>query len=277
MGSPIRFPRLSLAALALLMATSCSSPPTYPKEHLVESLQALLASEHLETVVRFIGQTLAVQVSYPHALAQNGTQVSFGPAFDEATQKAMPAIHRVLFSTDADIRFYVLLISDPTTPGIYLTMVRYLDDLRRLDVHKIDTPEFFARTVLELNAAGSGPLTLDQYIQRSVQLEEFLSWQLSRRIQGKLTQEFEALGVATVGRCAGKFQNGEFAFLLDVSPIGHGALDEEMMRRVFQSATNVIAHVLSSYHFASFTSVRLIHPLTGRNILLPRANLDVFR
>jgi len=264
-------------AIAALVAAGCSARPTYPKERLVGSLEALLVEEHLTSTVRLVDETLAVHVDYPRALVQEGGQVGFGPAFDEATRKALPAIHRVLLSTDADIRFYVILLSDPETPGVYLTMVRYFDDIRQLDVHKIDTPEFFARTIWELNYVGEAPVTLEQYVPRGIQLPEFLSWQLARRIQQRLTEELQASGLASVGRCGGNFLDGEFAFTLDVTPTAAGPLDEATIQQVFHASTGVVAEVLSGYQFHAFETVRLTHPATGRNLVLPKTHLDVFR
>ncbi len=268
----------SVAGLALgLGTTSCSTRPTYPKARLAESLGEILASDSLNASVRFIDHTLAVQFAYPGALSQTGDQIGIGPAFDDAARKVLTDIHRVLLSTDADVRFYVLLISDPKTPGAYLTMVRYMDDVRRANANMLDTPEMFARTIFELNYVGSQPVTLEQYVPRDIHLEEFLSWQLARRIQQALTEELGGSGVVHVGRCGGRFQDGEFAFTLDVVPAQEGSLDDATIREMFQTSTNVIAKVLSSYRFESFKSIRLIHPLTGRNLVLPKTRLDVFR
>ena len=80
-----------------------------------------------------------------------------------------------------------------------------------------------------------------------------------------------------MGRCAGEFHDKEFAFTLNVTPNGDHGLDDATMRQVFQSSTNVIAKVLSSYHFKSFDHIRLIHPSSGRNLILPKSKLDIFR
>ncbi len=274
---PAGRPLCVLLISAMLLATGCSSRPTYPKAHLAESLQALLKSDHLNASVRFIDHTLAVHLNFPGTLAQNGLQIGIGPAFDEATRKLITAIHRTLLSSDADVRFYVLLMSDPQVPGAYLTLVRYMDDVRRANAQMLDTPEIFARTVVELNFLGPQGLTIDQYVPRDIQLEEFLSWQLARRIQHQLTEELQTVGIANVGRCGGKFQNGEFAFTLDVAPATPAPLDEATIQKVFLSSTNVIAKVLSSYHFEGFEAVRLIHASTGRSLLLPKTRLELLR
>lgn len=268
---------VALTGCLLVAGAGCSSRPTFPKASLASLLDDLLAKEDLNASVRFLEHTLAVHVDHPGSLTQSGTQVGFGEAFEEVSRKAIPAIHRVLFSTDADVRFYVLLLSDPKTPGVYLTMVRYSDDIRRMDVHKIDTIEFLARTVFEVNASGAEPLRLEQYVPRDIRLEEFLSWQLARRIQQQLSEELTAGGKVTVGRCVGRFENQEFAFTLDVASQAEGVpLDEATLQQVFMTSTNVIAKVLSSYRFTAFEAVRLLHPSTGRSLQLPKARLNLF-
>lgn len=266
------------AIIGVLVAAGCSSGPTYPRDRLVDGLQAVLHEDGVtNATVRLLDHTLAVQVEYPGALLQQGEDIGLGPNFDDAARIVTGGIHRVLLSTDAQVDFYVILLSDPQAPGAYLTIVRYFDDIRRANVNMLDITEILSRTIFELNLVGTEqPLTLDQYIPRDIELPEFLSWQLARRIQRELAEELQLSDVA-VGRCGGEFHDGEFAFTLNVVPAENEAIDEETIRKVFQSATQTVAQVLSSYEFESFESVRLIHPGTGRNLVLPRTNLDVFR
>lgn len=272
---PLASHALAVAVLGLL-AAGCSTEPTYRKEHLANSLQTLFEQDGLRSTVRFLNHTLAVQFEQAGALAQTDNQIHIGPTLDQALQKIIPAVHRVLLSTDAQVQFYVLLVSDPTIPGAYLTMVRYMDDVRRAQANMLDIPEMFSRTVLDLNYVDGQPITLEQYVPKEIKMEEFLSWQLARRIQTKLTEALQETGLAEVGRCAGEFQDGEFAFTLNVVPPG-GELDEDTARTIFQAATGVIAKVLSGYRFDSFESVRLVLPTTGRHLVLPKAHLSVFQ
>jgi hypothetical protein len=267
-----------LAVTGLLaLAAGCSGRPTYPKDSLARSLQELLDAEGLQTSVRFIDHTVAVKLDYPGALAQSDGQVGLGPGFDEASRKVLTQMHRVVLSTDAEVRFYVLLLSDPGVPGVYLTLVRYLDDVRRAQASMLDVPEIFARTIFELNMAGPEPLTIDQYVPRDIRMEEFLSWQLARRLQTALADELRSAGGASVGRCGGEFRDGEFAFTLDVTPAASDALDDATLQRVFHAATDLITKVLSSYHFENFSTIRLIHPLSGRHFVIPKTRLELLR
>jgi len=273
-----RHPLCLAVGLALsTAAVGCSGGPTYPKARLAASLQQALALEQLKTVVRFQDYTLAVQLEYPDALAQHDGEIVIGPAFSEAARKVLGVVHRVLLSTDAEVRFYVLLLSDPKTPGAYLTMVRYIDDVRRAEVNMLNTEEILERTVFDLNFVGKNSLTIEQYVPRGIRMEEFLSWQLARRLQHQLMGTPQLSGRAEVGRCGGEFHNGEFAFTLNVTPIGEGALDDATVSQIFQTSTSEIAKVLSSYQFKSFDTVRLILPATGRNLVLPKTHLQAFQ
>ncbi|MBI3010012.1 MAG: hypothetical protein HYY57_03390 [Candidatus Omnitrophica bacterium] len=173
--------------------------------------------------------------------------------------------------------FYVLVVSDPKIPGAYLTLVRYVDDIRRASANMLSTPEIFARTVFELNVSpATETLTIDQYVPRDIQLEEFLSWQLARRIQSGL-DALQTKGLAQIGRCTGSFQDGEFVFTLDVASSKAEGINEETLREVFRISTDVIAGVLASYHFESYQQIRLIHPPTGRTLIFPKARLAIFQ
>ena len=223
-----------------------------------------------------VGGLGAVALRGPGVLEQIGDSLRIGPGFNEAAYKALSAVHQVLLSTDADVHFYLLLVSDPEIPHAYLTLVRYFEDIRKLDVKIIGVSEMMSRTVVELNVVGAEPLTLDTYPPRGIQLSEFLTWQLTRRIQQELMTALEGTGVA-VGRGQGQFQEGEFLFALNIVPMSHGPIDEETMQRAFETTTQLIAEVLSGYEFESFKTIHLVHPLTGRHLIIPRPKLEFFR
>lgn len=268
---------LFLVILAGFFPGGCSTKASYPKAALAQTLQDFFIAEGLNASIRVMDHTVAVKVEHPGAIVQSNGQIEPGPGFDEVMRKGLTQLHRVLLSTDADIHFYVMLIADPQSPGAYLTLVRYIDDIKRANANMLDTPEMFARTIFEPNLLGPEPLKIETYVPRDIRLEEFLSWQLARRIQFALAQELQMTGIADIGRCAGEFKNGEFAFLLDIVPPPNRTLDEATMTHAFQTSTQVISKVLSSYAFNEYKGIRLIHPATGRNLALTKTSLQVFR
>lgn len=276
-GSP-RHWRCLVVLGASLWLGACS--PSYKQEQLVEAIQQLCATEHhLSVAARQAGRTIAVHLRHDGIFSKAGNQVALSPSANEVLGNLLEVIHRVTLSSNASLRFYVLLVSDPTVPGIYLTMVRYLDDVRRANANIIPPTEFFSRTIFELKYLAVPEMSFDQLIINEVQLEQFLGWQLAKRIQARLTERLRQPEGSTVevGECLWEFQNGEYAFTLNVAPAPGHALDDELIQEIFQEATSEIAQVLFGYRFEGFEAVRLIHPPTGRSLLLPKTRLELFR
>ena len=122
-------------------------------------------------------------------------------------------------------------------------------------------------------------LTLDQLAIQDIQLEQFLSWQLAKRIQARLAEQLQSRGMSTaeVGQCVGEYKSGEFAFTLNVTQQPDLHADDALISQIFQDAAGVVAQVLSDYRFETFEAIRLIHPATGRNVFLPKTRLEIFR
>ena len=45
------------------------------------------------------------------------------------------------------------------------------------------------------------------------------------------------------------------------------------MEQIYDTSTETIAEVLNGYEFESFHTVRLVHPPTGRTLVLPKGRL----
>lgn len=275
--------RASVAAAAcgvsLLLLAGCTIAPTYPRDQVVSGLLEILLEGGIpNAAVNFTDHTLSVQLTQKDMLVQNEGQVGMGPAFDKAVGDIVQALHRVILSSDADIRFYAVVVGDPAVPGLFVHLVRYIDDIRRANASMIGPEELFARTVIELQATEPPHAAAPPPVVPEIRFEEFLSWQTAKRIQQKLIQELEQPGQVQVGRCVGQFTDGEFAFTLNVNPSDNKKpLDDATLQRIFQTSTGVITQVLDSYRFKNFNAVRLIHPMTGRHMLLPKARLELLR
>jgi hypothetical protein len=133
--------------------------------------------------------------------------------------------------------------------------------------------------VLDLKYVNLPGLTLDQVVIQDIQLGQFLSWQLAKRIQARLAEQLQARGMssAEMGQCVGEYKSGEFAFTLNVVQPPDLRLDDALISQIFQDAAGVVAQVLSDYRFETFEAIRLIHPATGRSVFLPKTRLEIFR
>ena len=263
----------------VLIVTGCDGP-SYRQAQIPEVIQRICAEDyHLQVSAKRVGKTVAAHLTHAGILAQQDGQIRLSETANEVLGNVLEAIHRVVLSSDDPNGFYLLLVSDPNIPGVYLTLMRSLDDVRRVHANSITPTEFFSRTILQLQPANPPLTNLNQVAVRDITLEQFLSWQLAKRLQDRLAEHLQRAGTAqvTVGPCVGEFTNGEFAFTLNVLPKEGASLSAEVIDQVFQEATTVIAQVLSAYRFDHFQAIRLTHPATGRNLLLPKTQLDIFR
>ena len=271
----------AVGLLSLGLASSGCGGATYRQDQAAEAIRQICAAEYrLRVSVKQAGGTVAVHLDHPGTLMQlDHQQVWLNPAANELLGNVMEVIHRVVLSTEPPMDFYLLLVSDPAVPGAYFSLVRYLDDVRRVNANMIPPTEFFSRTILELKLTGTPGVSLDQLSLHTLTLEQFLSLQLAQRIQAHLAEQVNAKVLPTiqVGPCEGEFRNGEFTFALNVAPQPGVELNEALLHEIFDDATGVIARVLAGYRFERFETIRLIHPLTGRNLLLPKAQLQVGR
>lgn len=277
----LQSPALCVAVLGVgLSLAGCSSAPSYRNAEVVKAIEGIATTEyHLDVSVRRTGETIAVHLRHPGILMREGGQIRLAPSANEVLGNIIEAIHRVTLSAETRPGFYFLVVSDPAMPGTCLTLVRYLEDVLRVNANSITPTEFFQRTVLELQQLNPPVLDFTHLVIQDITLEQFLSWQLAHRIHDRLTTHAQREGLSnlTIGPCIGEFRTNEFVFTLNVAPPPGAPLDEPLIQSFFHDATTVVASVLSDYRFDRFETVRLIHQPTGRNILLPKAQLQIFR
>ncbi len=277
---PWRLGVVCAAHVTLGFLSGCSNRPTYRADQVAGAIEQLATDEYkMHMTAQLVGRTLAVHLSHPELIEQDGERVQLRETAHEALGNALEIVHRVLLSSEYPCQFYIFVASDPKVPGVGFTIVRYLDDVRRANASVIPPSEFLSRTVLDLTYVDTVKGTLAQWVPNEITLEQFLTWQLARRIQTRLTEQLqkpEAPSVQNV-RCAGEFKSGEFAFNLHVMPETGPSLPPEAVQKMFEQATTEIAQVLSGYHFHHYTSVRLTHPFSGRSLSLPKTNLELFR
>ncbi len=275
-----------VAALAVaLLLSSCGPKPSYKAADLVPAIQAICKNEYkFDVTVRQVGQhTIAIHLHHDGLLETADDRVELAPTANDTLGNLIEAIHRVVLSSDAPIQFYLILASDPKIPNIAFTLVRYVDDVRRANANMLTPTEFYSRTIFDLHFVSTPTFTLDQVATSDINLEQFLSWQLAKRIQARLADSLKSRGVsiADMVRCNGEYQNGEFAFTFSLDPQEEGPAtqepDPELLQQVFHDSAEVIAQVLSGYRFEKYNAIRLVHPPTGRSLLLPKTRLELLK
>ena len=240
--------------------SGCSNQPSYRADQVAATIAQLGSREYkMQLTARAVGTTLAVHLRAPDLIVQEGERIQLKESAHEVIGNALEIVHRVLLSTDYPCRFYLFVASDPEVSGIGFTIVRYLDDVRRANASVISPSEFLSRTVLDLTYIDTATGDLEQWVPKEIALQQFLTWQLARRIQSRLAEQLQApqTPMGSNVRCAGEFKNGEFAFTLNLSPESGQSLQSDAVEKMFQLATTEITQVLSGYHFQQSIAVRL--------------------
>ena len=158
LGKPVRLlsqrPDALLGAI-LLAGTLASCGPTYPKDRVEPAIVDLCQREFQLTVqARLLGGTVGVRLDAhnffespvtvtpdmdPQALNQ---QLRFSPEGVEQLQHVALVVRRVVFSTDAQIKFYQVIVRDADGGQIELHWIGHVLDLKRFNAMDISQGEF---------------------------------------------------------------------------------------------------------------------------------------
>ena len=257
-----------------LLVVGCG--PMYRRGQVLSSIQDICKHEYgFDVTLRAVGDTLAAHLHHKDLLQSVDGHVELQESANKILGDLIEAIHRVVLSSDAPYRFYMVLASDPDVPNVALTLVRYFDDVKRANANMLTPTEFYHRTILDLHFVTTPTLSLDQVAMTDIQLEQFLSWQMSKRIQSELVESASRRGQIVAPesiRCAGEYQNGEFVFTLSFEQKDGAGVQE-----LLQDAAGVVAQVLKDYHFDHFETIRLTHPPSGQSLLLPKTRLQLLK
>lgn len=158
------------AAVALagcLFVTGCAQS-TYPKEEITEHIKSLSKSEYgLESVhAKLVGKTLGVHMTVANLF--DGAK-GFNKKTMEKVEDVLLVIRRVSLSTDADVDFFDLVISDTTT-SLKISMSGYILDIKKALYGAISRDDYTQR--MRLSAVADTGLMGQARVKR---LFEYLS------------------------------------------------------------------------------------------------------
>ena len=132
----------------LLSSTGCEEV-TYPKETLRESVIKLCREEYdVDIDASTVGNTLAIYLSFVDFF---GATLNFNEKAQEKIWDVVWGATRVVLSTDADIKFYCIIIQDVNIPQIQIVIIKYVEDVKRAMLRDISRGEYLKRTLRDLN------------------------------------------------------------------------------------------------------------------------------
>ena len=270
--------RFSPLLVLFLAAGLPGCAPTYPHAALESSLIQLCKKEYgIDVSVQLVGKTIGVQVPLEKLF---DSTLKLSPEVGDTLDGVILATSRVVLSTDDPPDFYVVVARDKRIPGVELKLIRYVQDIRRLNYGDLSRSEYTKRMLFEFGLGLGIFEEDDRFHIDEVKLEKFLSDQISQRIKSQLDEEKELKKDVDVRSVQGDYLSGKFVFNLDVQRRGitlWESLGSEEEKKIIESALSVILEVLRGYRFQNFESVEIRAPFLTHAFLLDKRVLELYR
>lgn len=250
-----------LCAIGLFLS-GCS--PSYRGDTIPESIKDICKKEYsLDVDAKVIDNTLGAQLIIDGLIESIGGKTGISRKANEQLGNVITAIHRVIFSTDKQLDFYVVVVYDRQLPDATFTLVRNTEDVRRANSYDISTTEFFKRSLMDLSLKSPQGAQQEEgtdFIKDSISLPKFLALQMANRIKELFAKPAKAVEEPRAISVAGRFLQNHFVFLIDTD------LPDEGNISIFSKAIEEILVVLKGYKFKDYVSIKLIHLSSKKSI-----------
>lgn len=137
--------------LISFLISGCSKvfAPTYPKETISEAIVQICQKEYNITEkidVKIAGKTLGVRLHLPKFFRLAKKQQE--KLFDEKIIPIFKVLRRVIFSTDAELEFFIIQVLDESM-GAELQYYNYITDLRKFNAGWISPEEYQTKRLVK--------------------------------------------------------------------------------------------------------------------------------
>ncbi len=172
----------NLFLIAVVLNFICSGcAPSYPKEKLAEALISVCKKEYnVEVQAKLVGKTIVVFVPLEELF---DLKLDILPEAVEKIEDVILTTSRVLFSTDAEVDFYMIIAADVKTTAAEVFLVRYMDDVYKFMHGWINREEYGKRILWQVNF--NPKLLEDSFFDFDVEeitLPGFLAEQIAQRL-----------------------------------------------------------------------------------------------
>ena len=138
-----------ISALMLFGIVCAGCKASYPRQNVASSVEQLIKKEYkLNGQARLVGDTLYLEVNMDGLVSPEQKVLT---AILTKVQGASLVITRVALSSDASIKYMVLVASEPTFK-MHLRIIQKLDDIKAYLYQKISRADYEDRLVLEIES-----------------------------------------------------------------------------------------------------------------------------
>ncbi len=258
------FNKLNLVFIFVIFMIGCA--PTYPKEGLGEAIKSICEKEYdIEVQAKLIGKTIVVFLPLDKLFDKN-LDILAAPV--EKIEDVILTTSRVIFSTDADIDFYMIIAADTQTTAAELVLIRYVEDVYKFMHIWIKREEYRKRVLWQINF---NPRHLKNssfdFDVEEITLPVYLARQIAQRLNfvRESSKTFK-------GKVKGVYQkeNKQFYFSLVVA-------DERKFENIHVPLIlHEAAMVLKSYKIDDFEQVEVVNLFTKKSVIVKREELSEY-
>ncbi|MCP4649332.1 MAG: hypothetical protein GY853_04505 [PVC group bacterium] len=251
--------------LVVILCSGCMAP-TYPKEELIESLKKICKQDHeIEAQAKLIDNTLVVFLPLEKLFDENFELL---PEAITKIEKIVMVTSRIIFSTDAEISFFMVIAADTKVTAAELILIKYVEDVYKLMHSWISTEEYRRRVLWQISF---DPRLLKHtdfdFDIEPLTLPVFLTKQIAQRFNAVAGN----FGDGKVG-IDGEYKEDEKVFFFSLVAADDEAFYDVLVPKVLETT----ASVLEKYKFSDFEKVNIINLLTRKTIIVNREELKQY-
>lgn len=258
----------NLFLIGLFVSFVCGGcAPTYPKDKLTETLINVCKKEYgVEIQAKLVGKTIVVFIPLDELF---DLKLDISPEAVEKIEDVILTTSRALFSTDAEVDFYMIIAADVKTTAAEVLLVRYMDDVYKFMHGWINREDYTRRILWQINF--NPKLLKDSSFDFEVEeitLPGFLAAQIAQRLN-----KIFATSVVHKIKINSEFDPKTQRFSFSVV-----SADNTRFQKIYLPIiANIAGNVLADYKFESFSEIIIKNELLRNFVVITKNDREEYR
>ena len=258
----------NLFLIGLFVSFICSGcAPSYPKDKLAEALINICKKEYdVDIQAKLVGKTIVVFIPLDELF---DLKLDILPEAVEKIEDVILTTSRVLFSTDAEVDFYMIIAADIKTTAAEVFLVRYMDDVYKFMHGWINREEYTKRILWQINF--DPKLLKDSFFDFDVEeitLPGFLAEQIAQRLN-----KIFASSIVHKIKVNAEFDPQTQRFFFSVV-----SADNTRFQKIYLPIIAKIADkVLADYKFEDFSEIIIRNKLLRNFVVITKNDREKYR
>ena len=178
---------ITILCLLVLVFSGCK--PTYPSQTLEKQTQEKIKKEvGYDCKAFLVGKTFYIFTDFKNKINES---LTVSDSIFQAIQNIMLTATNVSLSTDADIKFFCVVIID-SSKGIQIVFKQYVEDVRKWFYGLISRDDFFSRSLTDISV-GKKNYVFNKSDFKEIDMTDFILDQTIYRTKNNIKAELEIL------------------------------------------------------------------------------------